>query len=275
MLLIMIINDPSYSHASVFSTVLQTTRNIVDQLLQSLGSVLQLPDDLDTDTYKGRIRPFHKSFADFIEDSKRCTDSRFCTADHAAHTRLCLLYLKQMTENNFLKREEASELVQLAIHRASYQWFAEFSRGSWTDTVNQRAILEQLELFNPEVFSISWFGHCDYLYMMSFCHLFDLVSQRRPAIVQEFHDGLDNLTAVTLSISNDRYNYLVIMHAAMACALLTVANMPDGDSRGQMVTNFSRSAIGTSLFVNEWTLLRCCAELKVKYANDAKWTYEP
>ncbi|KAH7098476.1 hypothetical protein BKA62DRAFT_810911 [Auriculariales sp. MPI-PUGE-AT-0066] len=267
-----------------------------------------------------------RSFADFIEDSRRCTDSRFCTADHAARTRLCLLYLKQMTENNFSNLEEVPKSVRMAMYSASTQWFVEFSRGSWTDTVNQSAILE---LFNPKLFSIHWVGHCDYLHMMSFCHLFDLVSQRRPAILREFRDCLDKLTVVTLGISNDWYKHTLMMHVAMACALLTVANMPDGDSRGQKVTNFSSAfsecvltwqaylpqripeednysedeyieddyieqsmeeaisnmrnkcldltgiEIGTSQVVDEWTLLRCCVELKVKYANDAQWTYNP
>ena len=44
-------------------------------LLSSLHSLLILPEDIDQP-----VRPFHKSFPDFIVDPARCTDPRFCVS---------------------------------------------------------------------------------------------------------------------------------------------------------------------------------------------------
>jgi len=59
-------------------------------LLESIQSLLTLHEDIDDP-----VRPFHKSFPDFITDPTRCTDPRFyISSDY--HTELFLHFLERM-----------------------------------------------------------------------------------------------------------------------------------------------------------------------------------
>ena len=83
-------------------------------LLLSLHSLLVLREDTDLP-----VRPFHKSFPDFIVDPDRCTNPRFrvCPTDH--HTELlsgCLETMNRELERNMCKLPDGvvnSEVIDL------------------------------------------------------------------------------------------------------------------------------------------------------------------
>ena len=86
---------------SSIATLLDLDTEDVSPPLSSAHSLLILHDDIHQP-----IRPFHKSFPDFITDPARCLDRRFrvCPADH--HTELligCLDLLNQKLERNICK----------------------------------------------------------------------------------------------------------------------------------------------------------------------------
>jgi len=77
--------------------LLQMSFNIVSRTLNSLRSVLHVPEDESQS-----VRLFHLSFRDFLLDSERCSDSRFQIDEKERHTSLfrkCMLHISQLQEN--------------------------------------------------------------------------------------------------------------------------------------------------------------------------------
>ena len=103
-------------------------------LLSSLHSLLILQDDTDRP-----VRPFHKSFPDFIVDPTRCTDPRFrvCPPDqHAELLFSCLETMNRGLKQNICKlpdwvvnsevidlKERTNEHISQALEYACRSWY--------------------------------------------------------------------------------------------------------------------------------------------------------
>ena len=75
-------------------------RDQVGLFLESLQSLLTLSEDPGQP-----VKPFHKSFPDFITDPSRCTDPRFCISSRNLHLKLtldCLRVMNDGLEQNLL-----------------------------------------------------------------------------------------------------------------------------------------------------------------------------
>jgi len=86
---------------STIATLLGFDTEDVSPLLSSAHSLLTLQEDVDHP-----VRPFHKSFPDFIVDPVRCTNSRFRVCPPDQHTELlvgCLELMNQRLEQNMCK----------------------------------------------------------------------------------------------------------------------------------------------------------------------------
>ena len=79
------------------ATLLGFNARGVSPLLSSVHSLLILPEDINQP-----VRPFHKSFPDFIVDPARCTNPRFCVHPPDQHAELLVGCLELMTRK--LKR---------------------------------------------------------------------------------------------------------------------------------------------------------------------------
>jgi len=70
---------------------------MVSSTLDSLRSVLNVPEDESQP-----VRLFHLSFRDFLQDSQRCSDSRFQIDEKERHTSLfrkCMEHISQLEKN--------------------------------------------------------------------------------------------------------------------------------------------------------------------------------
>ena len=86
---------------STIATLLGLDPQDVLPLLSSVQSLVILQDDINLP-----VRPFHKSFPDFIVDPDRCTDHRFHISPPDHHTRLligCLDLMNRTLEQNMCK----------------------------------------------------------------------------------------------------------------------------------------------------------------------------
>ena len=79
------------------SRILGISMTLVSTTLRHLHSIILVPtDELE------EIRIFHKSFPDFLQDDKRCTDPRFCINPAAHHSNMvlgCLKLVKSLKRN--------------------------------------------------------------------------------------------------------------------------------------------------------------------------------
>ena len=118
---------------STIATLLDFDTEEVFPLLSSVHSLLTLQEDVDRP-----VRPFHKSFPDFIVDPARCANPRFrvCPPDH--HTELlvgCLELMSRRLEQNMCQlpdgvtnsgvgdlREGAGRYVDQALQYACRSW---------------------------------------------------------------------------------------------------------------------------------------------------------
>ena len=119
---------------SAIATLLGLEPEEVYPILLSLQSLLILQEDIDQP-----VRPFHKSFPDFITDPTRCTNPRFqvCSPDH--HTELlhgCLETMNRELERNMCKlpdgvknsevidlKERTEEHIGQALEYACRSWY--------------------------------------------------------------------------------------------------------------------------------------------------------
>ena len=90
---------------SALATLLRFNSKNVPSLLSSVNSLLILHEDVNHP-----VRPFHKSFPDFITDPTRCTNQRFHISPPDHHLGLlarCLSPMNRMLERNMCKLPEA------------------------------------------------------------------------------------------------------------------------------------------------------------------------
>ena len=86
---------------SAIATLLRVNAKSVHRLLSSVNSLLILHESVDHP-----VRPFHKSFPDFVTDPTRCTDERFRISPSDHHLQLlirCLDLMNQTLEKNLCK----------------------------------------------------------------------------------------------------------------------------------------------------------------------------
>ena len=102
------------------SKILGISMALVSTTLRHLHSVILVP----TDEY-GEIRIFHKSFPDFLQDDKRCTNPRFYINTVTYHSSMalgCLELVKELKKNPcslppFTMNQDISDLPQLLESR--------------------------------------------------------------------------------------------------------------------------------------------------------------
>ena len=135
-------------------------------LLSSLHSLLILQDDTDLP-----VRPFHKSFPDFIVDPTRCADPRFRVYPPDQHTELlfgCLETMNRELKRNICKlpdgvvnsevvdlRERTNENIGQALEYACRSWYKHLV-GAIPARITPilRRFLEEKFLFWLEVLSV-------------------------------------------------------------------------------------------------------------------------
>ena len=79
------------------STILGTPMSLISTTLRHLHSVILIPANESKE-----IRIFHKSFPDFLQDGKRCTDPRFHIKPETYHSHMvlnCLELMKKLKRN--------------------------------------------------------------------------------------------------------------------------------------------------------------------------------
>jgi DNA-binding transcriptional regulator GbsR (MarR family) len=79
------------------STILGIPTSLISTTLRHLHSVILVPTDESKE-----IRIFHKSFPDFLQDDKRCTDPRFHIDPETHHGDMvlsCLELVKELKRN--------------------------------------------------------------------------------------------------------------------------------------------------------------------------------
>lgn len=98
------------------SAILGAPTSFISATLRHLHSVILIPAN-ETE----KIRIFHKSFPDFLQDEGRCTDSRFYIGPEAYHGEMalnCLELVKKLEENPcslppFIMNQDIRDLPQL------------------------------------------------------------------------------------------------------------------------------------------------------------------
>ena len=131
-------------------------------ILTLAHSLLALDED-----FSQPVRPFHKSFLDFITDSSRCTDTRFHISPPHLHTELimnCLRVMNDGLEQNFLSlpdyalNSEVEDLqiridghISVALRYACQSWHNHLTKTTG-DVVN---IIPYLHIFLQEKF-LAW-----------------------------------------------------------------------------------------------------------------------
>ena len=140
-------------------------------LLSSAQSLLILQEDIDCP-----VRPFHKSFPDFITDPNRCTNPRFHVSylDHHSQVLIaCLNLMNRTLEKNMCRlpdgvansdvgnlKERAERYVEPALRYACRSWHTHLIGGHATSasafeiTSALRRFLEGKFLFWLEVLSV-------------------------------------------------------------------------------------------------------------------------
>ena len=118
---------------SAIATLLNFDIEDVFPLLSSVHSLLVLHEDVEDP-----VRPFHKSFPDFIVDPARCSNPRFCVSPPIQHAELlvsCLQLMDQRLEQNMCKlpdgvinsevddlKQRVERWIDEALQYASRSW---------------------------------------------------------------------------------------------------------------------------------------------------------
>lgn len=169
-------DDPEVDHMirSVLGTVVLTTnplspssmatlfgfdiRDLIP-LLSSMHSLLILPEDINS-----HVRPFHKSFLDFLTNPTRCTNQRFYVPQcHHLHLLVSLLeFMSQTLEENMCHLPEAvknSEVGDLKERTEQYISHAlQYASKSWhkhlvtEPAVNKHQVTSALQSFLEKKF---------------------------------------------------------------------------------------------------------------------------
>jgi hypothetical protein len=128
---------------SIISTLLGLHVGDVFPLLSSAQSLLILQEDINHP-----VRPFHKSFPDFITDPDRCTDKRFYISPPHHHSQLlinCIDLMSRMLEKNMCKlpdgaansdvkdlKERVERYIDPALQYACRSWHTHLLGGHAT-----------------------------------------------------------------------------------------------------------------------------------------------
>ena len=118
---------------TTIATLLDLDTEVISTLLSSFHSLLILQEDVDLP-----VRPFHKSFPDFITNPTRCTNPRFQVDPPAQHAELlasCLNMMNQRLEKNMCKlsdgvsnsevpdlKERTKQYINQALQYACQSW---------------------------------------------------------------------------------------------------------------------------------------------------------
>ena len=139
--------------------------NVVDVSLRlsSAQSLLLLQEDINLP-----VKPFHKSFPDFITDPSRCTNPRFCISPPDQHSKIlisCFELMSRTLERNMCKLPEAminSEVDDIEERKEKYLSDAlQYACKSWhkhltnTDPAYMPKITSALHCFLEEKF-LQW-----------------------------------------------------------------------------------------------------------------------
>jgi len=110
------------------------TPSDISATLKSLHSLLLVPEGAEDP-----VQVFHKSFPDFLMDSKRCQDTQFCVEPSVHHTELllsCLSLMEERLERNICNLEDhavLSDINGLPAQRRKYIGNAlEYACHFWT-----------------------------------------------------------------------------------------------------------------------------------------------
>ena len=130
---------------STIATLLALDVADVFPLLSSARSLLILQEDIDSP-----VRPFHKSFPDFIIDKNRCTHQRFHISAPNHHSKLllsCLDLMSRTLEKNICKlpdgaanadvedlKERTEQYINPALRYACRSWHTHLLRGRANST---------------------------------------------------------------------------------------------------------------------------------------------
>ncbi|KAF9645378.1 WD40 repeat-like protein [Thelephora ganbajun] len=108
----------------------------ISTTLRSLHSLLLVPD---SEKMADPIRPFHKSFPDFLTDPKRCKDKRFFVKPGVHHTEIllsCLNLMRERLKENICNLDDyaiLSEVKDLSVRRKDHIGDAlEYACQFWT-----------------------------------------------------------------------------------------------------------------------------------------------
>jgi len=154
---------------STIATLLGFGIDGVFSLLSSAHSLLMLWEDVDRP-----VRPFHKSFPDFVVDPVRCTNSRFRVSPPDQHAELlvgCLELMSRSLEQNMCKlpdgvmnsevndlKERTEKYIDQALEYACRSWHKHFVETTPAHTLTITSVLHRfLEgrfLFWLEVLSV-------------------------------------------------------------------------------------------------------------------------
>jgi len=139
---------------SAIATLLGFDVDEVFPLLLSVHSLLTLREDVDRP-----VRPFHKSFPDFIVDPVRCTNSRFRISPPDQHAELlvgCLELMNRSLEQNMCKlpdgvmnsevddlKERTGKYIHQALEYACRSWHMHLVEMTPAHTLKITPILHQ------------------------------------------------------------------------------------------------------------------------------------
>ena len=145
---------------SAIATLLGLDVTVVSLQLSAIHSLLVLQEDIDHP-----VKPFHKSFPDFITDPVRCVNKRFCISPPIHHHELligCLKLMSQTLEKNMCHLPDAvlnSEVDDLQERIKQYISPAlEYACRSWhkhladEDTIHAPRIGPAIDCFLKERF---------------------------------------------------------------------------------------------------------------------------
>jgi len=106
----------------------------ISTTIRSLHSLLLVPDDTEDP-----IRPFHKSFPDFLTDPKRCKDNQFFVEPAVHHAQIllsCLDLMEERLRKNICDLEDhavLSEVKDISTRKKDHIGYAlEYSCCFWT-----------------------------------------------------------------------------------------------------------------------------------------------
>ena len=154
---------------SAIATLLGLDSRDVFSLLSSMHSLLILQEDINHP-----VRPFHKSFPDFLIDPARCADSRFRVSPPDQHTKIlvgCLDLMNRELEQNMCKlpdrvtnadvkdlKERTAQYIDNALKYACRSWHKHIVNAATTRefdvTPALRQFLGEKFLFWLEVLSV-------------------------------------------------------------------------------------------------------------------------